>query len=266
MIKIKSDILVSLPLVNLWKYRSLIKYFALLNIKIRFKNTYLGFIWAALEPMLYFTILYVVFTSIRDTGENFAIYLITGVMFYHIFARGTSGGIGSLTGNTATIRSINIRKEFFPVVATAAIGLLAFVDLGVFFGLMPVFEFVPTWTIILLPIPLFLLLLLILGFTYLLSITTVYVRDIQNIWGILVHALLFVSPIFWRLDSVDGILLSIQKINPLGQLIEISHKLVIDGEIPALSEWLYTTTFIVAIFFFGYFIFQKLEGKIPEVL
>lgn len=258
--------MVSLPLVNLWKFRSLIKHFALLNIQLRFKNTYLGFLWAALEPLLYFTILYVVFTSIRETGENFAIYLITGVMIYHIFSRGTSGGINSLKGNSATIRSLNIRKEFFPVVATAAIGLLAFVDLGVFLGLMPVFEFVPTWTIILLPIPLLLVLLLILGFTYILSITSVYVRDIHNIWLILVHALLFVSPIFWRLDNVDGILLSIQKINPLGQLIEISHKLVINGEIPALSEWLYTTIFVLAIFFFGYFIFQKLEGKISEVL
>ncbi len=258
--------MVSLPLVHLWKTRSLIFHFAILNIKIRFKKNYLGFLWAAIEPMLYFIILYVVFTSIRFSGENFAIYLITGVMMYHIFARGTSGGLSSLTSNASIISSIKIRKEFFPVVATAAIGLLAFVDLGVFFGLMPVFQYIPPWTIILLPIPLFLLLLLVLGVSYILSITTVLVRDIQNIWGIVVHALLFLSPIFWRVDNVEGILLSIQKINPLGQLIEISHKLVLEGQIPPLSEWLYTTFFVISIFLFGYFIFQKLEGKISEIL
>jgi len=56
---------------------------------MRFKNTYLGFLWTAIEPLLYFTVLYVVFTSIRDREETFAIYLITGIMLFHIFARGT---------------------------------------------------------------------------------------------------------------------------------------------------------------------------------
>jgi len=254
------------PLVNLWQQRSSIWYFALLNIKIRFKNTQLGFVWAAVEPLIYFIILYVVFTSIRITGEDFAIYLITGIMVYHIFARGTSGGLSSLTGNTSIIKSVKVRKEFFPVVATLAMVILAVVDVGVFLGLMPVFEFTPSFTILLLPIPIFLLFVLILGISYLLSITNVYVRDVQNIWGILIHALLFISPIFWKVDSVGGVLLTIQKINPLGQLIEISHKLVIDGQIPPLSEWLYTTFFIFGIFFLGFIVFKTFERKIPEAL
>ena len=253
-------------MVNLWSRRSLIFHFALLNLKIRFKNTYLGFLWAAVEPLLYFIILYVVFTEIRETGENFAIYLITGVMLFHVFVRGTSGGLVSLTINRGIIQSMKIRKEFFPVVATIAVGLLAFVDVGVFFGLMPVFQFIPTWTIVLLPIPLILLLILILGLSYILSIITVYVRDVQYFWVIFAHSLLFVSPVFWRLNNVEGILLQVQQINPLGQLIEISHKLVIDGQIPPFNEWLYTTIFVLAIFFFCYFVFHKFENKITEVL
>ena len=258
--------MVSLPLINLMKSRSLIFHLAILNLKMRFKSTYLGFLWAALEPLLYFIILYVVFTAIRDTGENFAIYLITGVMLFHIFARGTSGGLVSLTINVGIIKSVKIRKEIFPVIATIAIGLLAFVDVGVFFGLMPIFQFIPTWTIILLPLPLALLLILILGLSYILSIITVYVRDMQFFWSIFVHSLLFVSPIFWYLDKTEGILLQIQQINPLGQLIEISHKLVIDGQIPPLNEWLYTTFLVFSIFLFGYFVFNKFEHKIVEIL
>jgi len=258
--------MVFFPLVNLWKIRSTVFYFAILNIKMRFKNTYLGFLWAALEPLLYFTVLYVVFTSIRDREETFAIYLITGIMLFHIFGRGTSGGLTSLTSSSGIIKSINVNKEFFPVIATVAIGLLAFVDIGVFFGLMPVFQFMPTWTIILLPIPLMLLIILILGLSYFLSLVNVFVRDIQPMWIIFVHALLFISPIFWRLENVDGILLQIQKINPLGQLIEISHKLVIDGQIPPLNEWMYTTVFVFAIFFFGYFVFHKFQYRIVEEL
>lgn len=251
-------------LVNFWNFRSLIFNLAILNLKVRFKNTYLGFLWAALEPMLYFIVLYVVFTSIRARQEDYAIYLITGIMLFHIFARGTSGGLTSLIGNSGIIKSLNIRKELFPLVSTVAVGLLAFADFVVFFGLMPIFQFIPSWTIVLLPIPLILILILILGLSYLLSIITVFVRDIQIIWGIFVHALLFLSPIFWSLDEVQGVLLDIQKINPLGQLIVISHSLVIDGVIPPLQDWLYTTFFILAIFFIGYVVIRKFDYKITE--
>jgi len=131
---------------------SLIFHFALMNIKIRFKNTYLGILWAALEPLLYFIVLYLVFSNLRDTSENFAIYLITGIMLYHVFIRGTSGGLISLTNNSGILTSINFKRNFFPLIATFATALLSFVDIGVFFGLMPVFEFTTTWTIILWPI------------------------------------------------------------------------------------------------------------------
>jgi len=245
---------------------SLIFHFAILNIKIRFKNTYLGILWAAVEPLLYFTVLYVVFTSIQDRGEFFAIYLITGIMIYHIFVRGTSGGLNSLTNNSGIIKSINFKREFFPQVATVAIALLGIVDIAVFFGLMPVFNFVPGWTIILLPIPLILLFILILGLSYFLSIINVFVRDINYIWIIIVHTLLFLSPIFWNIKEVDGILLQIQQVNPVGQLIEIAHQLVIYGEIPPIYDWLYTTSYILIIFGIGFFVFRKLEKKVMEEL
>ncbi len=226
----------------------------------------MGLLWAAIEPLAYFIVLYVVFSTIRDSGTDFAIYLITGIMFYHIFSRGTSGGLVSLVMNGGIMQSVNIRREFFPIVATIAIGILAFVDVGVFFGVMPIFQFVPSWTIILLPIPLILLLVLILGLSFLLSVVNVYVRDIQNIWGIVIHTLLFISPIFWRPENVDGILLQIHKINPLGQLIDISHKLVIDGQIPPINDWAYTTLFICGILVLGYFVFHRLQDKIVEDL
>jgi len=243
---------------------SLIFYFAILNIKIRFKNTQLGFLWAAIEPFLYFIVLYIVFTNIQKTSENFSIYLITGVMIYHIFLRGTSGGLGSLVANIGILESVNIRRIFFPIVSTAAIGLLAFVDLAVFFAFMVIFGFTPPWTIVFLPLVLLLVIILIQGLSFLLSIINVYAKDIQNIWTIFLHTLLFISPVFWYLENVGGALIEIHKINPVGQLIEISHKLVIDGQIPSINDWAYTTSIVFGIFFLGYFVFHKLENKIVE--
>ena len=103
---------------NLWKIRSSIIQFAIFNIKVRFQNTYLGITWAALEPLLYFIVLYVVFTAIRERKEDFAIYLITGVMLYHIFTRGTAGGLGSLTTNAGILKGLKIEKVLFPIITT----------------------------------------------------------------------------------------------------------------------------------------------------
>ena len=108
--------------------------------------------------------------------------------------------------------------------------------------------------------------ILILGLSYILSIVTIYANDIQHLWNIFVHSLLFVSPIFWEVDKVGGFLLLVQQINPLGQLIEISHKLVINQTIPPLNDWLYTTSLVFAIFFIGYAFFTKFQGKIMEEL
>jgi lipopolysaccharide transport system permease protein len=233
---------------------------------MRFKNTYLGFLWIGLEPLLYFSVLYVVFTTIRNVKGDFPIYLITGIMIYHIFTRGTTGGLGSLLSNSGIIKSININKEFFPVVSTTAVMILSIVTIGIFFGLMPIFQFVPTYTIFYLPIILPLLFILVLGFSYLLSVVNILVRDIQHIWTILTLGLLFVSPIFWYLDETKGVLLEIQKINPVGQLIEIAHQLVVFGKIPPLQDWLYTTLLVFVVFTIGFIVFKTFEHKIVEEL
>jgi len=110
------------------------------------------------------------------------------------------------------------------------------------------------------------MLFLVLGTSYFLSIVNVYVRDIQTIWAVIVSALLFTSPIFWYLNDALEILQIIQAINPVGQLIEITHQIVVFNQIPPLSDWLYTSFFVLAILIFGYSIFRKFESKVVEEL
>ena len=76
----------------------------------------------------------------------------------------------------------------------------------------------------------------------------------------------FVTPIIWYLKDVDGILLTIHSINPVGQLVELTHKVIVFGEIPPLNDWLYATSFSVAFFLAGYWIFNKFQERIVEEL
>jgi len=224
----------------------------------------LGLLWTALEPMILFIFLYFLFESIRITRrDDFAIYLLTGIILYHTFSRATLSGLVSLRDNNSVLSSLSIKREFFPVVATVTASILLLVEVGVYFGLMPFFQFIPEITILLYPVVLVLLLFLILGMSYILSIVFVYAKDIQPLWAVFVHALFFLTPIFWYLDDAGGIALEIQKINPLGQLIEIAHQIVF-GNIPPIHEWLYTTAIIFGLFFVGYAFFQKFQKNAME--
>jgi len=99
-----------------------------------------------------------------------------------------------------------------------------------------------------------------------LSIVHVYVRDIQTIWGVGVHALFFLSPIFWYLEDAKGIVLGIHSINPVGQIIELAHQIVVFNKIPPLEDWLYVTLFVFGFLFVGYAIFHKYEKRVTEEL
>jgi len=256
----------ALPLLNLWSKRSMLVYFSVMTTRIRYQGTYFGFLWNVLEPLGGFIILYIVFTTIRIGIEpNFPVYLLFGITLFQIFIRGTLNGLISIKNNAAIIKSLNLRKEFFPVSSVASTGLIMIVQVAVFFSLMPVFNYTPPWTSFLLVIPLFLLLVLILGLSYFLSTVFIYIKDIQPTWSIFTYALFFVSPIIWYVDKVEGILLEIHKINPLGQLIEIGHKLLFN-ELPTPIEWITVCGYVFAILFIGFFILQKYEKRLAEEL
>ena len=265
--------MVRFPLEYSWKNRSILYQLAIMNISIRYKATYLGIIWTALEPLLTFILLYVVFNTIRDRPqENFAIYLLTGIILYHIFTRGTMAGLTSLSGNSNIINSLNVNREIFPVTAVISTAILMMVHIVLFFGLMPFFQYTPPITIIFLPLVLALLVILILGFSFVLSIINVFVRDIQVLWTVIIHAMFFVTPIIWYLDEVDvrgrggfgDILLTIHSVNPIGQLIELAHNLVIFGKIPSINDWLYVSFLCIGIFILGFLIFNKYQSRIAE--
>jgi ABC-type polysaccharide/polyol phosphate export permease len=258
--------LVSLPLVNLWNKKTLIFQFSLIGVKLRYKGTYLGFLWNALEPLLTFLLLYVVFTALRDRPDNFAMYLLSGILIFHVFTRGSMAGLGSLRSNKNFLTTLGYKNEFYPVVTIGSITLTTIVEMGVLLALMPVFNFVPSWTLVLFPITVLMMLVLIMGLTYLFSIVSLYFKDIQPLWAVIAHALFFISPIFWYLEEADGILLTLFYLNPVGQIIELTHHVVVFGTIPPLMDWLYTSAFVLGIFALGFAVFNKYEKRAVEEL
>lgn len=255
-----------LPLAGVWKDRRLVLHFSVMTAKVHYFGTYAGFLWAILEPLLAFVILYLVFSSIMGNSDpQYPIYLLVGILLFQIFTRGTQHGLGCIRGNSGIIKSANIRREFFPVVSAGSTAIIMMLQVVVFFALLAFLNYTPEMSLVLLPAALLLMLVLILGLSYMLCIVYVYVKDIQLAWNIFTYALFFVTPIFWYLDDVDGLLLAIQSINPVGQIIEISHKIVL-GSFPSAAEWGIASAYCIGVFAAGYIIFKRYEGRVAEEL
>ena len=172
----------------------------------------------------------------------------------------------SLRGNMNILQSLYIDREFFLSSSTLTTTLLMFVEIVVLFALFPFFNHVIPWTVVFLPLVILMLLALVQAFTYFLAIVSVFFKDIQTLWGVVLHAGFFITPIIWYVDDVSGILLDFHRVNPIGQIVELTHKLVIFGQIPSINDWLYATAFVVGIFLVGYFLFRKYQDRIVEEL
>jgi len=258
------NFLAYLPLIGLWNEKGRIFHFAKNNIKTHYKGNLLGLGWLALEPILLFIILYVVFTGIRVVErDNFGVYLLSGIILFHTFTRGTQMGLASLKDNQSLLNTFKIKTEFFPVSTTITTGIIMLVEMGVLFALFPFVGFVPEFSIIFLPIVVGMLLMLVLGLSYFLSILFVLIRDVQHVWNVLAHALFFVTPIFWYVEEVKGLLIDIHMISPIGQIVSLGHD-VIFGTIPDLEVWLYAFMLVLIIFIIGFSIFKKFERGIVE--
>ena len=127
-------------------------------------------------------------------------------------------------------------------------------------------QFMPSSTILYLPLILILQIFLIIGLTLPLSVLNVKFRDIRFIWGIVLQAGFFLTPIFYKLEMLPENIQSVLQFSPMVQILTMAHDVVIFGQIPSSENILLAvvTTFIV--FISGILIFLKAQKGLVEIL
>ena len=133
--------------------------------------------------------------------------------------------------------------------------------LGIF---MAAFQFIPTVTILLLPLVLALELLLIFGIALPLSVLNVKFKDTEFIWGVVLSAGFFLTPIFYQFDMLPEAIRNVLQFSPMVQIVTMAHHVVLYGMLPSVNTVLYAVGSISAITVIGYLIFRKYQAKIAE--
>jgi lipopolysaccharide transport system permease protein len=235
------------------------------DVKARYRNSVLGFLWSFLEPLLMLGVLYLVFTNIfKNSIENYPIYLLLGLVMWYMFSRATSMGQTSLLDKAGIIQKIYIRRELIVLSACLTSLIMMCFEFAAFAFFVIIFHFTPPISILLLP-PLVLdLFVLSFGISLILSVLTVYFRDVKFVWNVVLQMGFFITPIFYHLEVFPNSIKQILELNPMVSIIDTAHKITIYGTLPTTGESLHIIISTIIIFLIGYVIFRSKDKKIVE--
>lgn len=252
---------------ELWHKRTLVFNFAITDLKMRYRNSALGFFWTVLEPLLLLAVLYIVFTNIfKSQIEHFGMYLLLGIIMWSMITRGTEISLTSIISRSGLVTQIYFPKEIPAISSIITASLMMCFEFIVFGIFMIVFNFVPPATIIFLPLVLLLEFVLVLGISLPLSVLNVRYRDVQFIWRVVLQVGFFLTPVFYKLDSLPQKVHDVLQYSPVVQIFDMGRDLAIYGTFPnpeSIKISLVTTAFV---FICGYVIFKKVEKRVIEDL
>ena len=245
---------------GLIRYRWLLQELIQRDLKIKYRRSFLGYVWSILNPLMMMAVLTIVFSHVfRFDIENYPVYLLAGQIIFTFFSEATMFAMNSILGGASLIKKVYLPKYIFPVSRVLSSFTTMLFSLVALFIVMLVTRVSLHPTIVLMPLVLLYVLLFSIGAGLVLSALVVYFRDIQYLYGVLLTALNYLTPIFYPVGMLPEWLQKMMVLNPLYDFITMFRKVMIYGQWPASSDFLICTIFSVLAVVLGIFVFKKTE-------
>ena len=261
--EIKPPNKLTLGLKELWEYRELFYFFTWRDIKVKYKQTILGVVWAILQPFL----LMVVFTMFFDIGLNipcdnipYPIFVFSGLMLWGIFSSGLSGAAQSMVTNANIIKKIYFPRLIIPI-SSILVALFDFImAFLVFIGMLIYFHIdVNPMIIIYLPISIVITLLTTFGLGTLIAALNVKFRDFRYVIPFIIQMMFFITPVIYPVTVIKHEWAKpLFALNPMVGAIELL-RCTMTGHIVIWQYELTSLATAVALFLFGLYYFRKTE-------
>jgi ABC-type polysaccharide/polyol phosphate export permease len=249
-------------LIESFRYRELIWALAIKELKIRYKRSVLGFLWALLNPLLLMLVLAVVFSTVMNVNmPHYAIFLLSGLLPWTFLSQSLSYAAESIVGNGDLIKKVRVPKLVFPMAAVVSNMinlLLSFIPLV----LIILVSGAPLhWTWIYLPVPLLAFTILTLGATFFFATANVYYRDVAHILQILLQVWFYVTPIIYTIDIFPAKYRWIFKLNPVIFALNGFHLSIYNGMLPAFESVFASFVCAFVALSIGFAIFRKYQDE-----
>lgn len=212
------------------------------ELRVRFFNSALGYLWSLMRPLLFFGVLYLVFSQVVRAGSGIEYYpavLLCGIVLYTFFAEATGDGVDSLVRHESLMRRVAFPRLVIPLSVTliAAFNLVMNLVAAVLF--LTIAGASPHWTWFEAPLLLAILFVFAQGISMLLSVQFVRYRDVQPIWQVVAQALFYLTPLLYPIETVEKHypkLAEIMMWNPLAAINQQFRHAVIDPTAPSAAE------------------------------
>lgn len=189
---------------NVWQYRELLVNLTRLELKVKYKNSVLGFLWSLLNPAMYLVVFGVVFGVFLPNGiPQFAVFLLAGLLVWNFFSTALTAGAGSIVGNSSLVTKVWFPREILPLASIGAASVHLMLQSVVLLGALGVFKRVPSAEFAPLLFPaLAALLVLTAAFSIALAAVNVYLRDTQHLLELGLVAWFWASAIVYGFGQV----------------------------------------------------------------
>ncbi|VDG69865.1 ABC transporter [Clostridium carnis] len=247
---------------NFNKYMPLLRELVVKEIKLKYKRSILGFAWSILNPLLMMCVMTVVFSTLfKSDIQNFPVYLILGQIIFNFYSDATNGAMNAVVGGAGLITKVYIPKYIFPMakVLSALVNLL--------FSLIAVVIVIVvtkvniTSAVLLFPVGLVYVTIFALGIGLILSAYSVFFRDINHLYGVLLLAWTYLTPIFYPISIIPENILFIVKANPMYCYISYFRQIVLQGTVPSFKLNLVCILYGVIALIIGTIVFYKKQDE-----
>lgn len=254
---------------RLFRSRELLLVWTWREIRVRYKQSVLGALWAVLQPFCLMLILTVVFSMIVriPTGDvPYPLFSYAAVLPWSFFAASITLGVPSLTNSMNMVTKVSMPKEILPV-ATVLAGLVDFGVAAILFVGMLLYYRVTVHLTVLWILPLLAVqVILTIGVVLLGSALNVLYRDIRFMVPLGVMLWMYATPIIYPVELIPEHLRFIYYLNPMAPVIDGYRKAILDGSSPDLPALAGACIFAILLLGISYAVFKRLEPTFADVI
>ncbi len=241
------------------KFFGLVATLGVKTVKLRYKNSFLGFLWSMMNPLIYLMIFSFVFGQVFTDIDRYPLYALTGLVFWTFFSTTTIQVIESIINSSGVLKSINIPTIAFPLSAQLASLISLFFSLIPFMALMLAFGLKIGWeTLLFFPV-LILFTCFTFGASLILSSFNVYFRDVQLAWSSFMPAIFYATPIAYTSGLIPAQYLWVLKLNPLYHFIGAIREIFYFNAVPSMASFGLLLLLGIIPLVLGLTIFTRLE-------
>ena len=259
---------------NLYKDRHMITTMAIRELKVRYIGSLFGIFWAVINPLVQvaiYGIVFGIFLQIKPDPiygtDSFLLYLLCGLIPWQFFSQAATSSTNVITSNRNLIKkAVGFPSEVLPIITIISYIINHLIALVLLLIILILFNITLTPYMLFIFLYLFLMTVFTIGLSWIYASLNVYMRDMQQVIGVVMLGWFFFTPIFYSSSMIPPKLVPLLRLNPMYDVVEGYRYVLLAGKFPPVENLIYLILVSFITFGLGGLIFRRLKPGFAEVL